>query len=130
MPRKQAFIARKLHEGRDSLNAYLVFTNLEHAMTAKDKLDGQVFMSRHLRVDVAEQKQEKKRDSKRCVFLGNLGFDVSDEAVWDFFKAAGLDDIGNLYSLLTTLFPLTTFPTTLTPTRIRPINQRPQDKRG
>ena len=100
MPRKQAFIARKLHEGRDSLNAYLVFTNLDHAITAKDKLDGQLFMSRHLRVDVAEQKQEKKRDSKRCVFMGNLGFDVGDEAVWHFFKAAGLDDIGTSICIL------------------------------
>ena len=95
MPRKQAFIAKKLHEGRDSLNAYVVFENAEDAEKALG-LNGKVFLERHLRVDYSEQKMEKKRDTKRCIFLGNMPFNVSEETIWNFFQDAG--DIGICYN--------------------------------
>ncbi|KAJ3315952.1 Nucleolar protein 12 [Boothiomyces sp. JEL0838] len=88
LPRKQAFIAKKLHEKRESLNAYIVFKESEAAKKALS-LNGAVFMDHHIRVDIAEKKQEKQRDSKRCVFIGNLPFDIADEQVWGFFEGVG-----------------------------------------
>ncbi|KAJ3262284.1 Nucleolar protein 12 [Boothiomyces macroporosus] len=88
LPRKQAFIAKKLHEKRESLNAYIVFKESEAAKKALS-LNGTVFMDHHIRVDIAEKKQEKQRDSKRCVFIGNLPFDIADEQVWGFFEGVG-----------------------------------------
>ncbi|KAJ3325138.1 Nucleolar protein 12 [Boothiomyces sp. JEL0866] len=88
LPRKQAFIAKKLHDKRESLNAYIVFKESGPAKKALS-LNGCVFMDHHIRVDIAEKKQEKQRDSKRCVFIGNLPFDIADEQVWKFFEDIG-----------------------------------------
>ncbi|KAJ3276758.1 Nucleolar protein 12 [Terramyces sp. JEL0728] len=88
MPRKQAFIAKKLHDKRESLNAYIVFKENKGAKNALS-LNGTIFMDHHIRVDIAEKKQEKQRDSKRSVFVGNLPFDIADEQVWKFFEDIG-----------------------------------------
>jgi nucleolar protein 12 len=90
MPRKEAFLQKKLHEKRDTLNAYVVFKQQEDAEKALD-LNGSVFMEKHLRVDKTETKQEKKRDSKRCIFIGNLNFDLTDEAIWSVFGDLGIE---------------------------------------
>jgi nucleolar protein 12 len=88
MPRKQAFIAKKLHEGRDSLNAYIVFKDKESAANSI-ALNGTVFENRHIRVDHSEKKAQKQTDIKRCVFVGNLSFNISDETLWSFFQDCG-----------------------------------------
>jgi nucleolar protein 12 len=84
MPRKEAFLQKKFHEKRDTLNAYVVFQKKEDAEMAL-ALNGAVFMEKHLRVDKTETSQEKQRDSKRSVFVGNLSFDITDEALWTAF---------------------------------------------
>lgn len=89
MPRKQAFIAKKLHDSRQSLNAYIVFNTKENAAAAISEMNGKIFMGRHLRVDFTEKKSEKQHDAKKCVFIGNLGFNTEDEALWEFFSDAG-----------------------------------------
>ncbi|KAJ3303884.1 Nucleolar protein 12 [Kappamyces sp. JEL0829] len=88
MPRKQAFLAKKLHPGRDSLNAYIVFESASDAAKALE-LNGKLFLGRHLRVDASEQTAEKKRDSKRCIFVGNLPFNISEETMWTYFGDIG-----------------------------------------
>lgn len=86
MDRKSAFLARKLHESRDVLNAYIVFKEKASADKAC-KLNGVVFMDKHLRVDGASN--DKQHDRKRSVFLGGLPFDTEDEELWEFFKDCG-----------------------------------------
>lgn len=86
MDRKSAFLARKLHSGREVLNAYIVFANTEAAEKAT-QLNGVVFMDKHLRVDGANN--NKQHDRKRSVFLGGLPFDTEDEELWQFFKECG-----------------------------------------
>jgi nucleolar protein 12 len=86
MDRKSAFIARKLHSSRDVLNAYIVFSNKQEADKAC-KLNGVVFMDKHLRVDGASN--DKQHDRKRSVFLGGLPFDTEEEELWEFFKDCG-----------------------------------------
>jgi nucleolar protein 12 len=88
LPRKQAFIQKKFHENRDSVNAYLVYSSAEEAKSALE-MNGKLFMSRHIRVDFVETKAQKQRDSQRCIFVGNLAFDVSDETIWGFFADVG-----------------------------------------
>lgn len=86
MDRKSAFISRKLHESRDVLNAYIVFSKKAEADKACE-LNGVVFMDKHLRVDGASN--DKQHDRKRSVFLGGLPFDTEDEELWEFFKDCG-----------------------------------------
>jgi nucleolar protein 12 len=43
-------------------------------------------------VDHSEKTSEKKRDSKRCIFIGNLPFNISEEAMWKYFGDVG--DVG------------------------------------
>lgn len=86
MDRKAAFISRKLHSARDVLNAYIVFSKKEEADEAC-KLNGVVFMDKHLRVDGASN--DKQHDRKRSVFLGGLPFDTEEEELWEFFKDCG-----------------------------------------
>jgi nucleolar protein 12 len=86
MDRKAAFISRKLHSARDVLNAYIVFSKKEEADEAC-KLNGVVFMEKHLRVDGASN--DKQHDRKRSVFLGGLPFDTEEEELWEFFKDCG-----------------------------------------
>jgi nucleolar protein 12 len=84
MPRKEAFLQKKFHEKRDTLNAYVVFQKKEDLEKALG-LNGVVFMEKHLRVDRTETSQEKQRDTKKSVFVGNLSFDITDEALWTAF---------------------------------------------
>lgn len=86
MDRKSAFLARKLHSGREVLNAYIVFEKKEAADKATE-LNGVVFMDKHLRVDGADN--NKQHDRKRSVFLGGLPFETEDEELWEFFKECG-----------------------------------------
>ena len=88
MPRKEAFLQKKLHEKRDSLNAYIVYKSADDAKKSLE-LNSTVFLERHIRVDASETKAQKQRDSKRCIFVGNLSFDSTEEALWEAFKDIG-----------------------------------------
>ncbi|KAL1925686.1 uncharacterized protein VTP21DRAFT_569 [Calcarisporiella thermophila] len=86
LPRKIAFITKKLHPERDVLNAYIVFkekSSVDNALVA----NGEVFLNKHLRVDRAIN--PKSHDNKRSIFVGNLAFDVQEEDLWQFFKDCG-----------------------------------------
>ncbi|CAG8749617.1 7334_t:CDS:2, partial [Acaulospora morrowiae] len=86
LPRKVAFINKKLHPERDSLNAYIVFKEKASVQKALSK-NGEIFMGKHLRVDSAVKSQSY--DRKRSVFIGNLNFDAQDEALWSHFENCG-----------------------------------------
>ncbi|CEP63984.1 rRNA-processing protein NOP12 LALA0_S09e07008g [Lachancea lanzarotensis] len=87
LPRKVAFVQQKLHKSRDSVNAYVVYTEKAAVKIACQALNGKVFEGHHLRVDsVAHPTQH---DNKRSVFVGNLDFEETEENLWNHFKEAG-----------------------------------------
>jgi nucleolar protein 12 len=51
VPRKQAFITKKLHPERDTLNTYLVYQNPTSVPTAVNALNGHLWEEKYLRVD-------------------------------------------------------------------------------
>ena len=50
-PRKLAFVTKKLHSERDSLNAYIVYQRTESVDSAVRELNGHFWEGKHLRVD-------------------------------------------------------------------------------
>ena len=50
-PRKLAFVTKKLHSERDSLNAYIVYQKPESVDSAVTDLNGHLWEGKHLRVD-------------------------------------------------------------------------------
>lgn len=50
MPRKAAFINKKFHPERDTLNAYIVYKEKESVDNALVE-NGQAFLDKHIRVD-------------------------------------------------------------------------------
>jgi nucleolar protein 12 len=51
IPRKVAFITKILHPQRDTLNAYIVYSNTDSVRKAVEALNGYVWEEKHLRVD-------------------------------------------------------------------------------
>ncbi|KAJ3128471.1 Nucleolar protein 12 [Nowakowskiella sp. JEL0407] len=92
IPRKAAYAMKQLHPERDTLNAYVVYKDKESVPNAL-KLNSQLFKDKHLRVDGCTQ-SDGKYDVKRSVFIGNLPFDLSSEALYAHFQECG--DIVNL----------------------------------
>jgi len=71
------------------MNAYIVFKKSESARAAQT-LNGTVVLNRHLRVDSVAH--PAKQDAKRCVFVGNLDFEASEESLWKHFGQCGKVD--------------------------------------
>lgn len=70
-----------LNDSKDNCNAYVTFA--EQASVAKAlALNGATFMLMKIRVD----HENPVVDPKRSVFVGNVGFNVSDEKVRKFFE--------------------------------------------
>ncbi|KAJ3216737.1 Nucleolar protein 12 [Dinochytrium kinnereticum] len=86
MPKRVAFLTKKFHPERDSLNAYAVFADSESVQKSL-ALNGTVFEGKHIRVDAVAK--ETTPDLKRCIFIGNLPFSVADEVLWEFFGKVG-----------------------------------------
>ena len=86
-PRRVSFIHKAFHPERDSANAYAVYNTPEGVGRAVEALNGSVWEGKHLRVDNVGNPGVK--DHKRCVFVGNLPFDVQDEDVWSTFERCG-----------------------------------------
>ena len=78
LPKKAAYIKKELMDSTSkSTNAYAVYATQTCAREAVKKLNGTMFLDRHLRVDNVAH--PAKQDHRRCVFVGNLGF-VDDES--------------------------------------------------
>ncbi|TMW65803.1 hypothetical protein Poli38472_003568 [Pythium oligandrum] len=65
---------------RDFCHAYVTFASKE-SIDAALKLNRSIFMDKAIRVD----HESPKVDPQRSVFVGNLSFRVTDEAIWAFF---------------------------------------------
>ncbi|RIB15607.1 hypothetical protein C2G38_1568972 [Gigaspora rosea] len=86
LPRRIAFINKKLHPDRDVLNAYIVFKEKSSVQGALS-MNAQIFMGKHLRVDSVADPQS--HDRKRSIFIGNLSFDAEEEMLWNHFENCG-----------------------------------------
>ena len=84
----RAIEARKgdLHPERDSVNGYAVFADTESVDKCIRGINGTLFEGKHLRVDYSEPRQF---DAKKSVFVGNLPFNVTEEALWKLFEGCG-----------------------------------------
>ncbi len=86
LPRKLAIAQLKLHPKRTAINAYVVFESKE-AMRKSLELNGTEHFGTHLRVDSVAH--PAKHDNKRCIFVGNLDFEIEDELLWSYFEKCG-----------------------------------------
>ncbi|KAI0553309.1 hypothetical protein F4679DRAFT_530723 [Xylaria curta] len=78
-PKRAAFITKSVMSATTkSTNAYAVYSTPLASRTALKALNGTIILDRHLRADSVAH--PSAIDSRRCVFVGNLGF-VDDETV-------------------------------------------------
>ena len=98
LPKKAAIIRHALHPQRTSMNAYVVF-EVEEAVTRAVTANGSTFMDHTLRVDYADKARAAAASSssstpslshpRRTLFVGNVPFSTSDQALHALFSAAG-----------------------------------------
>ncbi|XP_068795094.1 RNA-binding protein 34 [Struthio camelus] len=87
LSKKLAAIKRKVHPNMKYINAYVVFKEECDAIKALKKNGTQIASGFHIRVDLASK--NNSHDNKRSIFLGNLSYDISDDAVREHFSDCG-----------------------------------------
>ncbi|XP_062429673.1 RNA-binding protein 34 [Rhea pennata] len=87
LSKKLAAIKRKVHPNMKYINAYVVFKEECDAVKALKKNGTQIASGFHIRVDLASK--NSSHDNKRSIFLGNLSYDISDDAVREHFSDCG-----------------------------------------
>ncbi|KAM9196769.1 RNA-binding protein 34 [Mergus octosetaceus] len=87
LSKKLAAIKRKIHPNAKYINAYVVFKEECDAIKALKKNGTEIASGFHIRVDIASK--NSLHDNKRSVFLGNLSYDISDDAVREHFADCG-----------------------------------------
>ncbi|CUM66489.1 uncharacterized protein PRCAT00004155001 [Priceomyces carsonii] len=90
LPRKIAFAKKKLHDSRESLNAYVVFEEKESSLKAVS-LNATMFEDCHIRVDHVGHPAPK--DNRRTIFVGNLDFQEKEETLWKYFNSKTDNDV-------------------------------------
>ncbi|XP_062399629.1 RNA-binding protein 34 [Sardina pilchardus] len=85
MSRKVAAIHRKVHPKKQSINAYIVFTEKEAAGKALTRNGLEISKNFHIRVDAVS----KQHDHKRSIFVGNLPYDMAELALRQHFEDCG-----------------------------------------
>ncbi|NXF37325.1 RBM34 protein, partial [Nyctibius bracteatus] len=85
--KKLAAIKHKVHPNAKFINAYVVFKEECDAIKALNKNGIEIASGFHIRVDIASK--NSSHDNKRSVFLGNLPYDISDDAVREHFSDCG-----------------------------------------
>ncbi|KAL6055821.1 RNA-binding protein 34 [Balamuthia mandrillaris] len=104
LPRKASFIQESFHPKRDTCNAYVVFKEKESVAKAVALLHNHEVEGKHLRVDyatppvaaaaaaggtAAAAAARNMFDNKLSVFVGNLPFDMEEEALRQHFADCG-----------------------------------------
>ncbi|NWH82225.1 RBM34 protein, partial [Piaya cayana] len=87
LSKKLAGIKRKVHPNAKFINAYVVFKEECDAIKALKENGTEIASGFHIRVDIASK--TSSHDNKRSVFLGNLSYDISDDAVREHFSDCG-----------------------------------------
>ncbi|NWY26614.1 RBM34 protein, partial [Pheucticus melanocephalus] len=77
----------KVHPNAKSVNAYVVFKEECDAQEALKENGTEIASGFHIRVDTASK--TSSHDRKRSVFLGNLSYDIRDDAVREHFQDCG-----------------------------------------
>ncbi|XP_032540096.1 RNA-binding protein 34 isoform X1 [Chiroxiphia lanceolata] len=85
--KKVAAIKHKLHPNAKFVNAYVVFKEECGAEKALKENGTEIASGFHIRVDTASK--TSSHDNKRSVFLGNLPYDILDDAVREHFHVCG-----------------------------------------
>ncbi|KAM9382894.1 RNA-binding protein 34 [Phaethornis superciliosus] len=85
--KKVAAIKRQMHPNAKFVNAYVVFKQECDAVKALNENGTEITSGFHIRVDIASE--NSSHDNKRSVFLGNLSYDISDDAVREHFCVCG-----------------------------------------
>ncbi|NXR87251.1 RBM34 protein, partial [Hypocryptadius cinnamomeus] len=85
--KKVAAIKHKVHPNAKSVNAYVVFKEECDAQKALKENGTEIASGFHIRVDTASK--TSSHDNKRSVFLGNLAYDIRDDAVREHFHDCG-----------------------------------------
>ncbi|NXI45333.1 RBM34 protein, partial [Galbula dea] len=87
LSKKLAAIKHKVHPNVKFINAYVVFKEESDAIKALKENGKEIASGFHIRVDIASK--SSSHDNKRSVFLGNLSYDISDDAVREHFSVCG-----------------------------------------
>ncbi|KFQ51714.1 RNA-binding protein 34, partial [Pelecanus crispus] len=87
LSKKLAAIKHKVHPNAKFVNAYVVFKEECDAIKALNENGTEIASGFHIRVDIASK--NSSHDNKRSVFLGNLSYDISDDAVREHFSVCG-----------------------------------------
>ncbi|NWI56008.1 RBM34 protein, partial [Calyptomena viridis] len=85
--KKLAAIKHKLHPSAKFVNAYVVFKEECDAQKALKENGTEIASGFHIRVDTASK--TSSHDNKRSVFLGNLPYDIPNDAVREHFHVCG-----------------------------------------
>ncbi|NWR49905.1 RBM34 protein, partial [Regulus satrapa] len=85
--KKVAAIKHKVHPNAKFINAYVVFRQECDAQKALQENGTEIASGFHIRVDTASK--TGSHDNKRSVFLGNLSYDIRDDAVREHFLVCG-----------------------------------------
>ncbi|NWV59963.1 RBM34 protein, partial [Malurus elegans] len=85
--KKVAAIKHKVHPNAKFINAYVVFKEECDAQKALKENGTEIASGFHIRVDTASK--TSSHDNKRSVFLGNLSYDIRDDAVREHFHDCG-----------------------------------------
>ncbi|NXG23437.1 RBM34 protein, partial [Grallaria varia] len=85
--KKVAAIKHKMHPNAKFINAYVVFKEECDAQKALKENGTEIATGFHIRVDTASK--TSSHDNKRSVFLGNLPYDILDDAVREHFHVCG-----------------------------------------
>ncbi|NXR45327.1 RBM34 protein, partial [Hippolais icterina] len=85
--KKVAAIKHKVHPNAKFINAYVVFKEECDAQKALKENGTEIASGFHIRVDTASK--TSSHDNKRSVFLGNLSYDIRDDAVREHFHVCG-----------------------------------------
>ncbi|NWW44246.1 RBM34 protein, partial [Pedionomus torquatus] len=87
LSKKLAAIKHKVHPNAKFINAYIVFKKECDAVKALNENGTEFASGFHIRVDIASK--NSSHDVLRSVFLGNLSYDISNDAVREHFSVCG-----------------------------------------
>jgi RNA recognition motif-containing protein len=96
IPPKAALLGKKLQPLRDSMHAYVVFTNASAVSAALEhnRKHPLLLRGKHVRLDATANGNPKGSDAtlaSRSLFVGNLPLECEEEAIRQHFAAAGGD---------------------------------------